>query len=258
MGANSMMEKQESYGRVLMERRMTDIHCHLVPGVDDGAASMDMAMEMLRLSAEHGIAGVFATPHSSAFDLWDDEAGEQFRRLKEQARRLFPDMALYSGCEVYCEARRMDAVIAALETGKYPSMNGTKYILMEFSPWVKPEEAKSCAQAFLDYGWKPIIAHMERYKYLQGLPKLVNQFRKMGCLIQINAYSVVEETNAAIRQWTRQLLEQRQVDFLGTDAHRTGHRPPNAKTGLRWLYENCERDYADAVAYGNAERLLMK
>ena len=182
----------------------------------------------------------------------------RFRRLKAQAKQLFQDMALYSGCEVYCEVQRMDAVIAALETGKYPSMNGTKYVLTEFSLRVKPEEAKSCVQALLDNGWKPIIAHMERYKYLQGFPEFVDQFRKMGCLIQINAYSVVEETNAAIRQWARQLLEQRQVDFLGTDAHRTYHRPPSAKTGLRWLYENCEKDYADAVTYGNAQRLLMK
>lgn len=147
---------------------------------------------------------------------------------------------------------------AALKTGKYPSMNNTKYVLMEFCLWVKPEEAESCAQAFLDHGWKPIIAHMERYGYLQGLPELVNQFREMGCFIQINAYSVAEETNAAIRQWTRHLLEQKQVDFLGTDAHRTYHRPPSAKMGLRWLYENCEKDYADAVTYGNAQRLLMK
>lgn len=167
-------------------------------------------------------------------------------------------MALYSGCEIYCEAQRMDAVIAALKAGKYPSMNDTKYVLAEFSPRIKPGEAKSCTQALLDNGWKPIIAHMERYKCLQGLPELVDQFRKMGCLIQINAYSVVEESNAAIQQWAQQLLEQRQVVFLGTDAHRTYHRLPNAKTGLRWLYENCERDYADAVAYGNAQQLLTK
>ena len=182
----------------------------------------------------------------------------RFRRLKAQAKQLFPDMALYSGCEAYCEVQRMDAVISALETGKYPSMNGTKYVLTEFSPWVKPEEVKSCAQAFLDHGWKPMIAHMERYEYLQRLPELVDQFREMGCFIQINAYSVVEETSPAIRQWARQLLEQRQVDFLGTDAHQTYHRPPSAKTGLRWLYENCEKDYADAVTYGSAQRLLMK
>lgn len=241
-----------------MERQMIDIHCHLIPGVDDGASNMEMAMEMLRLSAEQGITGVFATPHSSAFDLLDNEAGERFRRLKTQARQFFPDMALYSGCEIYCEAQRMDAVTAALETGKYSSMNGTKYILMEFSPWVKPEEAKSCAQALLDNGWRPIVAHMERYKYLQELPELTARFRKMGCFIQINAYSVVEETNPAIRQWTRKLLEQRLVDFLCTDAHRTDHRPPSAKTGLCWLYENCEKAYADAITRGNAERLLMK
>ena len=241
-----------------MERQMIDIYCHLVPGVDDGVSNMDIAMDMLRLSAEQGITGVFATPHSSALDLWAGEAGERFRRLQAQARQVFLDMALYSGCEIYCEAQRMDAVIAALKAGKYPSMNDTKYVLTEFSPWVKPEEAKSCAQALLDNGWRPIVAHTERYESLRGLPEMTDQFRGMGCLIQINAYSVVEESNAAIRQWARHLLEWKQVDFLGTDTHRTYHRPPSAKMGLRWLYENCERDYANAIACGNAQRLLMK
>ena len=97
-----------------MERQMTDIHCHLVPGVDDGAASMEMAMDMLRFSAGQGIAGVFATPHNSAFELWGGETRESFRRLQEKARQSLPNMALYVGCEVYCEARRMDAVTAAL------------------------------------------------------------------------------------------------------------------------------------------------
>lgn len=160
-----------------MERQMIDIHCHLVPGVDDGAASTEMAMEMLRLSAQQGIAGVFATPHSSAFDLWGDEAWEQFLRLKARAGQLFPELAA--------------------------------------------------------------------------------RFRELGCFIQINAYSVAEEKDPAIRQRARRLLEQKLVDFLGTDAHRTGHRPPIAEMGLRWLHENCEEDYAYAVIRGSAERLLM-
>lgn len=241
-----------------MERQMIDIHCHLVPGVDDGASNMEMAMSMLHLSAEQGIAGVFATPHSSAFDLWDDEAGERFQQLKAQALQIFPDMVLYSGCEIYCAAQRMDAVTAELKAGKYPSMNGTKYVLMEFSPWVKPEEAKFCAQAFLDHGWKPIIAHMERYESLRGLPEVVDRLRGMGCLIQINVYSVLDEKNTSVKQWARWLAEQRRADCLGTDAHRAYHRPPSAKAGLRWLYENCGRDYADAITYGNAQRLLMR
>lgn len=241
-----------------MERQMIDIHCHLIPGVDDGAANMEMAMNMLLLSASQGITGIFATPHSSAFDLYGEEAGEQLRRLRAQARKLFPDMALYSGCEVYCEGGIMNQILTALEAGIYPSMNDTKYVLLEFSPWVRAEEAKRCARALLDHGWSPVIAHMERYGYLRELPELAEQFRDMGCLIQINAYSLSDEKDEAIRQWARRLAERRLADFLGTDAHRTYHRPPCVSRGLDWLYEHCDQDYADGIAFRNAQRLLIQ
>ena len=238
------------------ERNMIDIHMHLVPGVDDGAENMEMALVMMIRAKQQGISQIIATPHSEVFRYSKEGGKIIFKRLVDAAAKVCPDMKLYLGCEVYCETEIMDQVLESLNSGRYPTMNGTKYVLMEFSQWVYPENTVSCVEALVTAGYKPIIAHMERYKYLQDNMELVDRFRDLGALIQLNAYSLFDEMDNSIKNWARRLVQERKVDFLGTDAHRTYHRPPSAERGLNWLYKNVERDYADAIAWQNAELFL--
>jgi len=239
------------------KRNMIDIHMHLIPGVDDGAENMEMSLLMMLQAKEQGIRQIIATPHSETFRYSKEGGKIIFRRLAEAAAKVFPDMPLFLGCEVYCESGIMDQILEALDSGRYPTMNGSRYVLMEFSQWVAPEETLPCVTALVKGGYKPIIAHMERYRYLRENMDLVKQFRGLGALIQVNAHSLFDEMDEGIKTWARRLVLERKADFLGTDAHRTYHRPPSAAYGLNWLYETMEQDYADALAWGNAERLLI-
>lgn len=238
------------------ERKMIDIHMHLIPGVDDGAENMEMALAMMIRAKQQGILQIIATPHSEVFRYSKEGGKIIFKRLVDAAAKVCPDVKLYLGCEVYCEARIMDQVLEDLNTGRYPTMNGSEYVLMEFSMYVEPEGALSCVEAMVNAGYKPIIAHMERYRYLCDNMDLVNRFRALGALIQINVYSLFDEDKDSIKNWARRLVQERKADFLGTDAHRTYHRPPSAEMGLNWLYENADQEYADAIAWGNAHTLL--
>lgn len=239
-----------------MDKTMIDTHSHLIPGVDDGALDPDMAACMLLQAYDQGIRTVFATPHSGAFHVDAAAVSEGFRRLRERAAFLLPDLRIFMGCEVLCDSSHMDAVLRRLDSGQYPTMNGTDYVLTEFSQWVDGEQALKCVKALTQVGWKPILAHLERYEKLGFDLETADQFRQLGCLIQINAYSLQEEPKETIKAWARELVQRGWVTFLGTDAHRTYHRPPCAKSGLDWLYDNCSRDYADGVARENARRLL--
>ena len=240
------------------ERNMIDIHMHLIPGVDDGAEDEQMALLMLLRAKDQGIRAVFATPHSSAFDEDSEGTKEKFQQLSTRAAQIFPELELYPGCEVYCETGRMQSVLSGLESGKYPTMNESRFVLMEFSQWVMPENTTPCVEALVNAGYAPIIAHMERYQYLRGNMVLVDGFRELEAKIQINAYSLFEEMDDSIKNWARRLVLERKVDFLGTDAHRTYHRPPSAEMGLKWLYENTALEYADAISRCNAQRLLTQ
>lgn len=235
---------------------MIDIHTHILPAVDDGAEDQNMSLLMLLRAKEQGITCVFTTPHSSAFDEHLQQILDAFQQLCSQAAQLLPGIQLYLGCEVYCEADRMQEVLANLRSGKYPTMNGTKYVLMEFSRWVQPEATVPCVKNLVEAGYIPIIAHMEHYRYLQNNMRLVQQFRELGAKIQLNVGSLFDEMDEATKAWARCLVMEQQVDFLGTDAHKTYYRPPSAEMGLKWLYENTERGYADAIGFENAEQLL--
>lgn len=229
---------------------MIDIHMHLIPGVDDGATDMEMALSMALRAMDQGITAIIATPHSAAFDDDPQRTVEQFHRLRARLSGLLP---VYLGCEVYCAPDRMRAVTEGLKTGRYPRMNGTGYVLTEFSPWITEEDARFCAAALLRDGWKPVLAHVERYERLRSS---VTALRSMGCLFQINAYSLYDEEDAAIRTFARHLALDRTADVLGTDAHRTYHRPPSVHMGLKWLYENCAADDADRLSWREAARLF--
>ena len=109
--------------------KMVDIHMHLIPGVDDGAEDMMMARMMLLRAREQGIDTVFCTPHSEAFHYSKDGARIIFDRLKANVASAYPDMKLYLGCEVYCEAQMMKRVLKNLHCGRYPTMNGSP------APW---------------------------------------------------------------------------------------------------------------------------
>ena len=78
----------------------------------------------------------------------------------------------------------------------------------------------------------------------------------MGAWIQWKVYSLFDEMDDSVKNWAGRLVQERKVDFPGTDAHRTYHRPPSAEWGLNWLYENVEQAYADAIAWGNVQTLL--
>lgn len=236
---------------------MTDIHMHLIPGVDDGAEDRMMALLMLLRAGDQGITSVFATPHSSAFDMDPDGPWMAYEALRREAGEHFPDMKLHLGCEVSCHAAGMRRVVAALKNGKYPTMNGTDFVLTEFSHWVTEEEPAVIVKKLVKEGFVPVIAHMERYQYLRSNMELVAALKKAGALIQVNTYSLCEEMEEEVRSWARRLVLEGQADFLGTDAHRTYHRPPCAEGGLDWLYGSVNADYADALAWGNAKRLLQ-
>ena len=236
--------------------KMYDIHMHIIPGVDDGSWSMDMSEQLLYMAYEQKIKKIIATPHSSAFLGGDKVVKENFRQLQELAGKILPDLKLYLGCEVRCCGLYMDKILKDLKSRRMPALNMTNYILTEFSTNIEPEEAAECARQLIADGWHPVLAHVERYRQLFSEKNCVEELQDMGCLFQINVYSVYDESSEKIKANARRLIDEKRVTFLGSDAHRTIHRPPSVRYGLEYLYANYEKDYIDRIAYKNAEELL--
>lgn len=247
------MDKGEAFFSI----PVTDIHTHCLFDVDDGARTPEMAIAMLRDMYLQGARHIFCTSHDFAFEDNPKKAEDAFRELQCRCLAVMPDLRLYKGCEIYVEPILMPDIVKGLREGKYPTMNETKYILIEFPTFgLQFEQVKYCAEVVLAEGWIPILAHCERYPLILDGMESINILKDMGCLIQVNAYSLAEESNEERKAFALSLADQRLIDFIGSDAHNYNHRPPRIVSGVKEIYMRLDKEYADAICYKNAMEFL--
>ena len=214
---------------------MIDIHSHVLYGIDDGATSIEMSMEMLRTYVAQDVTDVFCTSHSRcAMEYYS----KHFERLEQRIAQEQLPIRIYKGCEVECSEEEMPEIIEHLNSGFYPTMNGTKYVLVEFEPYDTADTILHCIRYMERHShFGPIIAHVERYKAIRKNPELLLQLRGLGCMFQVNVYSFAETKDESIKAFAREMARTGQIDFLGSDAHRINHRPPAVEIGLTYLQQ---------------------
>ena len=241
-------------------KRFIDIHSHIIFGADDGSGSMGESIELLKMDRDEGATAVFATPHYGRENIYTPEAAgvmRVFEMLKERAAEEVPEVRLYLGTEWYCawdlgsRVRRRDAF----------RMNETDYVLAEFREYEGAhEDYDKMRENLLELkkrGFKPILAHPERYRALKEDRERVRELWEEGILMQVNAFDLELNSQARIRLLAQWMAEERMISFIGSDMHGLPpKRPPKMKEGIRWLYEHTDEAFADAVAFGNAEKLL--
>jgi protein-tyrosine phosphatase len=237
-----------------------DVHMHVIPGVDDGAETMEMSLAMLRSSYIQGVRMVFCTSHGGVyFDKKRcNSAWAGFAELEKRCKAEIPDMKLYLGAEVRMLPQYINEIIDALNEGSMPTMAGSEYVLAEYvNHGMTFPQMQMTLERLKNEGYIPIIAHMERYYDLVPDIAAAKKLHDEGCYIQINVYSLINGETEKIRNFAKELLDAGIVDFIGSDAHRTYYRPPNISKGIRALYENYDKDYVDRMVYRNVEGVVL-
>jgi len=235
---------------------ITDIHMHIIPQIDDGPENLDMSVEMLRSAYRQGVRNIICTSHNWSLYNKRSRYLRNIDLLRKRLEKEKINITLYTGSELYVNTEIIDEGTELVCEDPVFSLNGTHYILTEFAPEVGFDEAEICLRKLVNKGLVPVIAHAERYSILE-VPDF-EAFAAMGCLIQINTYSLVEEHDTKTKTKARELLSRRLVSFIGSDAHRTDHRPPNYTSGAEYILNTCDNEYAEAVIYANANKLLLK
>ena len=234
--------------------KIVDIHMHVVPGYDDGSESIEESLEMLRLAESQGVTDVFCTSHNG----YSKEDGEQyqdsFARLEKAVNEENINIRLHKGCEVRCAAEYMDDIVYGLDNGIFSTLGNSKYVLTELYPDAKPSEALTIIKALTEHGYKPIIAHMERNYNITSL--MVRLLIQSGALIQVNAHSFADDSDTDIRERARELLRNKYVHFIGSDAHRIDYRPPKIEAGVRYILDNVDDEYASQILSANLSLLI--
>lgn len=186
---------------------MTDIHTHILYGVDDGSDSKETSIYLLQEAKDAGIDKILLTPHQNEEMIRSDELKSRFESFKEEFKSFGIDF--YLGSEIYYYSN----MINNLDDNKLLTLNNTKYVLVEFSTIVKTEIANIIYDLNVK-GYKPIVAHIERYTYLTFDD--YNEIKSNGGLIQVNSRSF---ENKSYKKILKYLLKNKMIDYISSDCH---------------------------------------
>ena len=226
---------------------MIDIHSHVLPGVDDGSEDMEMSLEMLAIAADSGVHTLIATPHCNIPGEFENyrsrELEELFLELQREAEREEIPIRLCRGMEVYATPELPEL----LRRGRIWTLNGGPYFLIEFNFGENPDFCWAVLKQCADMGYRPIIAHPERYYFLQQDPVLAYEWCTAGYGLQINKGSLLGRFGPQTRKTAEILLEHGLAACVASDAH----RPYERSTHMGEV-----RDYLDMI-YGEEYRRLL-
>ena len=238
----------------MIKENLTEIHIHLIPGVDDGADSYETARAMIECAYNEGVRNIIATPHSASFDDRRNPVIPVFNKLKEKTRADYPDLELMLGAEVYVEKSEIKRVIRKLKHGKYPAMNNTSYVLTELPLSSDAfDEAQLCISRLIDAGFSPIIAHAERYLFSV---EQICELKEMGALIQLNYCDIIPRRDYPMTIKAAKILGDEMADFLASDAHNMCYRSPDVSEALEYLDKMCSETYLKRILYENPGRVI--
>lgn len=232
-----------------------DMHCHIVPFVDDGADSREEAFKIFQMEYQQGVRYIIATPHFRVqmFEKPLSEVRRQFALLKTLGRRVAPDLKLYLGCEFHSNME----MVEMLKNGVVTTMAGSHYVLTEFSQGDSASYIKERVYALLTNGYLPILAHIERYSCLRNDISLVRELTDIGAHMQVNADSLVGREGFGVRRYCNRLLDEGLIDFVGSDCHGTEHRPTHIGEAYDWLVKKAGSQEANRIFIDNPTDILI-
>lgn len=224
-----------------------DLHTHILHSADDGAANLEQALDMLQYARNNGTSAVLLTPHFRGPFRGNvrEKLEPLYHELVAAAREKCPGLELYLGCEVGYE---LD-IYEKLLPGTVLTLNNTRYVLLEFRDSASRSRIMDGTLEMLNFGYVPIIAHVERYETLRKRPQLVQELSDLGALLQLNADSIMGGRGLRVKWFCYKLLKAHLVHFVSSDAHDLKSRVP----ALKSCYEKVKRRYGKAYA-----RLLFR
>jgi protein-tyrosine phosphatase len=218
---------------------MVDVHCHILPGLDDGAADVKESLAMAQSAISDGITHVAATPHSSTEFRFDYG---RVRALRDQLQRLVGDrLVLATGCDFHLNLENLEAL------RKEPThfcINQLNYLLVEFSEYSIPPNTAHTLHAMKLTGLHPIITHPERNGIIQSQTNLLVSWVRLGCFVQVTGGSLTGTFGPKAKADALRWIGMGLVHFVASDAHNTRGRPLR----LQPAYEVVRDQFGDAKA----------
>lgn len=209
---------------------MIDLHCHILPTIDDGAADLGVSLDMARAAVADGVSVVACTPHILP-GLYNN-AGPQIvsavKQLQGVLEREGIPLRLVAGADIHMAPD----VVTGLRSGRVPSLAGSRYVLIEPPHHTAPPLLEPFFFGLLLEGFVPILTHPERLSWLSQRYETVLKMVRAGVWMQITSGSLAGAFGRKAQYWAHRMLDEECVHLLATDAHDTQRRPPDLSRGL--------------------------
>lgn len=230
---------------------------HIIPNIDDGAASYGEAAVMLRLAVESGTRHAVATPHYlNAFQctqrLSRNGVKAAFEKLREYIAKNEIPIDLCLGAETFC----VNNISEVIRRNEIITVNDSRYVLTEFAFDDDFQRVRYCTSQLISAGYVPIIAHPERYFFIHDDPSNTFWFLENGCLLQVNKGSILGRYGEEERECARWLIGNRFAFAVASDAHSPFRRTADMSRAYQWVYSNFDKAYADELFDLNPKKIL--
>jgi len=220
---------------------MIDIHMHILPGLDDGAEDIYDTLDMAQIAQESGTHTIIVTPHCNVPGMYANYFSESyvevFRKAEAAIKREGIAVRLCPGIEVFATSDLPELIVE----GKIMPLNQSRYILIEFAFDEDPDFADDVLKRVRGVGARPVIAHAERYEFIQDDPQIAYEWRKNGYLIQINKGSFAGRFGRHARMAAYRMMDHNLVSAIASDAHGPVMRTPY----MQDVYEELKEEYPE-------------
>ena len=234
---------------------MIDIHCHIMPGFDDGAASLNDALKMARIAVSSGVRGIAVTPHfpgnrESLASL--NRMVQQYKARKQAVKNAGIPLQLCLGAEILCLPETVDMA----RSKQLPTLGNTNYLLTEFYFDESYAQMDTRLAALADCGYRPVIAHPERYEAVQRDPRILEDWFRKGYVIQLNKGSILGAFGAKPERTATLALQYGLAHVIASDAHSPHRRTTDMGQVRDVVRRQFGPEYAALLLAKNRARLV--
>lgn len=218
---------------------MIDIHCHILPGLDDGAESIETACAMAEMAIADGITHVIGTPHASPNFAFDRNL---VKRRRNELQEIFDGrLTLATGCDFHLSFENLADI---RHNAACYTLNQKNYLLVEFADFSIPSILDQALHELQLAGLHPVVTHPERNPLIRTQPDRLLKWLQQGCYAQVTAQSLLGKFGKAAQLAAERWLDAGAVHFLASDAHNTTTRPLK----LRETFDLVARKHGQAMA----------
>jgi len=234
---------------------MIDMHSHILPSIDDGASSVDEAFNLINEAKKSGFEAVVLTSHyiEGYYEADIERRENLLKSLDDNLGAKGLDIGLYLGNEIYIS----ENIVDLLKEGKASTINNTNYVLFELPLNQEPMFIFNIVYEMIQNKLVPILAHPERYAFVQQNPNLIYELIQRGVLMQANFGSIIGEYGEKAQIIAKKLLQNNMVHFLGSDVHRENTIYPKMPKILSELNKLISEDKIQELTNTNPKLVLQ-